>query len=766
MGRVALRTALVGATLSFCSQTRACLYHFLHGLPEPTGNWPANLSTAVTQISAEDSADDAAITNMVSAPAMSAGVASNAISNGSSSPSIDAYVTGWLVNTTGAEGRSTNGTINNDVASISADVQEVAYTSTDVYIKATGIPDYYIGPFNGDPNTPVDDNATFDIPRDPQPATGTHTATGLGAIGVLINGVDVFNMSDNNSYQNDNVWFNNAGYVEASSFDAAKGHPQQQGVYHNHENPVSLEAEVGATSSNPTVIGYAIDGYPILNDYASLTPNGPIEKMMSGYELRTYSNNTRGNGGPPVNSTYPDGYFEQDYQYVAGQSLASGEAELDQYNGAFVYTPQFPNGTYAYFATTDTSGNAAYPYMLGPDYYGTPATDDLANSTVNVPSTAVVYTAVASLFWNNSTGNGDGVTWSTSAKNWVDESTGVAYSNGSNVAFNDSNNSHYSVTLSTTVSPGSILVSSTGNYSISGAGAIAGTGSLSKSGSGTLTLSTLNTFTGGVSVSAGLLEIAPTSVASATTSALPDGPLTISGSGQVQLESGVTQGSQSASTPITAPTSNVNITSLGITGNGTLDITNNHIIINYGSGADPISSIVALITSGYNGGTWTGIGITSSTALVNFASYGIGYADAADAGNPAGLSSGQIEIAYTLLGDANLDGKVNGTDFTLMATHFNDAVTNGWDAGDFNYSGTVNGNDFVLLADNFNLYASTSATSADDLSALNDFAQSNGISLTSVPEPGTVMLAIAVLILPLSRRRRRRGACIPALAAT
>jgi hypothetical protein len=70
------------------------------------------------------------------------------------------------------------------------------------------------------------------------------------------------------------------------------------------------------------------------------------------------------------------------------------------------------------------------------------------------------------------------------------------------------------------------------------------------------------------------------------------------------------------------------------------------------------------------------------------------------------LTAGQIEIACTLLGDANLDGKVNGADFTLMAAHFNDSVTNGWDEGDFNYSGAVNGADFVLQSNNFNQLAS------------------------------------------------------------
>ena len=221
----------------------------------------------------------------------------------------------------------------------------------------------------------------------------------------------------------------------------------------------------------------------------------------------------------------------------------------------------------------------------------------------------------------------------------------------------------------------------------------------------------------------------------------------------MQLATNVTAGSDIGP----APASNVNLTSLGISGNGTLDITNNHIIIDYTPGNDPIASIAAWIKAGYNSGTWTGNGIMSTTAQSN-PSYGIGYADAADVGNPAGLSSGQIEIAYTLLGDANLDYKVNGADFTLMAANFNDSVTAGWDKGDFNYSNTVNGDDFVLLADNFNQFASQSAVSAADLSALDDFAAANGISLSgvsSVPEPASVGLLTVGTIGLLSRRRRK-----------
>jgi arabinogalactan endo-1,4-beta-galactosidase len=190
-----------------------------------------------------------------------------------------------------------------------------------------------------------------------------------------------------------------------------------------------------------------------------------------------------------------------------------------------------------------------------------------------------------------------------------------------------------------------------------------------------------------------------------------------------------------------------------LSNSGTIDIQGNSLIINYGSNPDPIASIASYILSGFTSGEANGPGIISSLVPANPA-YGVGYADAADPGNPAGLPSGEIEVKYTLLGDANLDGKVNGIDFAILAANFNQAA-NGWDMGDFNHDGKANGIDFTLLAANFN-----QGSDASEATALDSFAAANGLSL-NVPEPVAGAAIIVPAIVGLFGRRRRWDASVP-----
>jgi hypothetical protein len=188
--------------------------------------------------------------------------------------------------------------------------------------------------------------------------------------------------------------------------------------------------------------------------------------------------------------------------------------------------------------------------------------------------------------------------------------------------------------------------------------------------------------------------------------------------------------------------------SLSILGNSSLDITNNKLFIDYGSGPDPIASIAAWIKNGAY--SLPGPAITSSVLAADDAasglSYGIGYADGKD-GEVAGLPSGEIEIMFTLLGDANLDGTVNSEDFTPFSHNL--GLNGGWDQGDFNYDGTVNAEDFTPFSHDLNQSASLASQAGVLESA-------SGISLANVPEPASVGMMV-VAGLGFLRRRRRHG---------
>ena len=72
-------------------------------------------------------------------------------------------------------------------------------------------------------------------------------------------------------------------------------------------------------------------------------PVGVVSELTSSYQLKE---GARPNGADGPGGTY-DGTFVQDYEYVAGSG------DLDECNGRITVTPDFPDGTYAYFLTDD-----------------------------------------------------------------------------------------------------------------------------------------------------------------------------------------------------------------------------------------------------------------------------------------------------------------------------------------------------------------------------------------------------------------------------
>jgi hypothetical protein len=327
----------------------------------------------------------------------------------------------WLQNTTGIMGRHyvrNNFTPINDNAL--ANVLSVKYSTANVYVATNGIPSYITGPFlDGNPSIATSQNAIFKLPLNPVKNTGNPVNTTGGNIGLFINGVALFDYRDGVSWKSstgalaggplggmgDNVWNRDAIVAERLGFDCAKGHPAM-GNYHHHQNPsaFSLDLSVISTICNLYVadglylidsnvhaplIGFAYDGFPIYGAYGykNLDGTGGIVRMKSSYQYRNistrtqYANGTTVTAGPPVSTTYPLGYFREDYEYVVNTNTEY----LDDHNGRFCITPEFPNGTYCYFATVDKNWNSAYPYAVGPTFYGSRVVAKV--TTINEPVT-------------------------------------------------------------------------------------------------------------------------------------------------------------------------------------------------------------------------------------------------------------------------------------------------------------------------------------------------------------------------------------------
>lgn len=321
-------------------------------------------------------------------------------------------ITSWLQNTTNngtyyVSGNSTaldNGILYN--------CQEVSYSNNNVYIKTKGIPAYPTGPFlDGNPSVAEDQDAIFTFTRNPQEETGTKTPTTAGRIGVFINGAALFDYRDGVAWDPTTDapcggpgnppcpggpaaamdWNRDAIPAEMAGFDCSKGHPAM-GTYHHHQNPSAFKLDqnvlsticnlydadglyaIDANSHSP-LIGFAYDGFPIYGAYGFTNEDGTggISRMKSGYELANYSVRTHNadgtdvDDGPNVDATYFLGYFREDYTFV---SHPGQEDYLDEHNGRWCVTPEYPLGTYAYFCTVDSDWNSAYPYAVGPTFYG------------------------------------------------------------------------------------------------------------------------------------------------------------------------------------------------------------------------------------------------------------------------------------------------------------------------------------------------------------------------------------------------------------
>ena len=127
------------------------------------------------------------------------------------------------------------------------------------------------------------------------------------------------------------------------------------------------------------IIGWAYDGNPIYGPYGFDTnTGGAVKALRSGYSLVEASSR-------PSLFAWRQGFFCEDYEFT-------GDGDLDEHNGRYCVTPDFPNGVYAYFSTinggfVESDGpfedfkSPVFPFFIGKTFKSKPNEFNFSNNS-------------------------------------------------------------------------------------------------------------------------------------------------------------------------------------------------------------------------------------------------------------------------------------------------------------------------------------------------------------------------------------------------
>jgi hypothetical protein len=181
---------------------------------------------------------------------------------------------------------------------------------------------------------------------------------------------------------------------------------------------------------------------------------------------------------------------------------------------------------------------------------------------------------------------------------------------------------------------------------------------------------------------------------------------------------------------------------LAVTAGGVLDVGDNDLVLRSGT----VAAIAASLQSGGIISTLAGTG--GPTSRNNYAAVGLLQNAEPTFGTPlfplfGGIAVGTTDLLlkFTYLGDTNLDGTLDTADFNAVLNGFTNSLS-GWANGDANYDGVVNGTDWSLFSSAYSFVLGGGLPF--------DGGTGNG---GMIPEPAALGL-LALPMLALGRRRR------------
>ena len=268
-----------------------------------------------------------------------------------------------------------NEEVYNDDESVKA-YSKYSWTSdkTSRILSGNGIPNHEVGTFPNphNPNTIKEQNVNVAFTLCPSLASeaGVQVGGPAGAIAYAINSVKFDpgtagrcdDLGTCSLAMGQGRWSIEALGHNTFDFgdDMNHAHVQPTGEYHYHGMPELLLDLLGQ-EKNMTLVGWASDGFPVYARYGYTDANDSTSDMKiikPSWKLKTRGDAGRpdtlrslrggpGTGGSNPNTAIPLGAFTQDFEYI------EDSGDLDQCNGRFGVTPEFPEGIYYYMVTDE-----------------------------------------------------------------------------------------------------------------------------------------------------------------------------------------------------------------------------------------------------------------------------------------------------------------------------------------------------------------------------------------------------------------------------
>ncbi len=193
----------------------------------------------------------------------------------------------------------------------------------------------------------------------------------------------------------------------------------------------------------------------------------------------------------------------------------------------------------------------------------------------------------------------------------------------------------------------------------------------------------------------------------------------------------------------TADRTVLELNQLSITAGGSLDLGNNAMIVHTGN--------LQTTTNLVNAGRTSAAGITSSSVRADPKSLSslaaIGAIPGVNSFDGQPVVSTDVLLKDTYVGDTNLDGKVDASDYSRIDSGYLTHAT-GWSNGDFNGDGVINGSDYTLIDNAFNTQGAIDAAQIAPATAQKNSAKPGRAASQPPRVPGNPFQAQAPIQIP------------------